>query len=79
MGNNRQLQFPFWRDTILNSYSQIFFSENKLFAILLLCVTLFDIKLGILGLVAAILINIFAKVIIFMPFKKVYMVLMLFC
>lgn len=63
MGNNRQLQFPFWRDTILNSYSQIFFSENKLFAILLLCVTLFDIKLGILGLVAAILINIFAKVI----------------
>ncbi|MDB5225935.1 MAG: hypothetical protein JWN78_128 [Bacteroidota bacterium] len=35
-----------------NSYSQIFFSKNKLFAFLLIVVSLFDIKAGVSGLIA---------------------------
>ncbi len=36
--------------SILNSYSQVFFSENKLFAIILLIVSFFDIQAGFSGL-----------------------------
>jgi len=38
--------------SILNSYSQVFFSTHKAFAILLLLVTFYDIYAGIAGLIA---------------------------
>lgn len=50
----------FWSDTVLNSYSQLFFSKNKLFAGIILIVTFFDLKLGCSGLLAVLLINLFA-------------------
>ena len=50
----------YWTDTILHSYSQLFFSLNKIFAVILLLVTFFDIKIGFSGLLAVLLINFFA-------------------
>ena len=41
-----------YTEGILNSYSQIFFSTNKLFALLLMFVTFFDVRLGFSGLLA---------------------------
>ncbi|MCD4791880.1 MAG: urea transporter [Bacteroidales bacterium] len=46
--------------TILNSYSQIFFSENKLFAALLIPVSFLDIWAGSSGLLAVLTANITA-------------------
>lgn len=63
MIETKKIQFIFWKNTILNSYSQIFFSENKFFALLILIITFSEIKLGVLGLSATILINIIAKLI----------------
>lgn len=40
---------------LLNSYSQIFFSLNKVFAIILLIVTFFDIGAGLSGLIAVLI------------------------
>lgn len=52
----------FWSNTILHSYSQLFFSLNKLFAVILILVTFFDIKIGCVGFLSVILINIFAVI-----------------
>jgi len=43
--------------SILNSYSQIFFSDNKIFAIILLIVSFFDIWAGVSGLLAIVVTN----------------------
>ncbi|MCF6365582.1 MAG: urea transporter [Bacteroidales bacterium] len=48
--------------TILNSYSQIFFSENKLFAALLIPVSFLDIWAGASGLLAVLTANITAYI-----------------
>jgi len=48
--------------SILNSYSQIFFSDNKLFAIVLIIVSFIDYQAGIAGLVAVITIIFFANI-----------------
>ncbi len=40
------------KNAVLNSYSQIFFSDNKLFAVLLLIVSFIDFYAGISGLIA---------------------------
>ncbi len=50
----------YWLQTILNSYSLMFFSLNNVFAIIILLVTLFTPTVGILGLVAVLLINVLA-------------------
>jgi len=42
---------------ILNSYSQIFFSDNKIFAVILLIVSFFDVYAGISGLLAILVSN----------------------
>jgi len=42
------------KDAILNSYSQIFFSDNKLYAVLLLLVSFIDFYAGITGIIAVI-------------------------
>ncbi len=58
MKNNFQIKKLF--SAILNSYSQIFFSENKLFAFMLLLVSFIDIWAGISGLFAVLTANIIA-------------------
>jgi len=42
---------------ILNSYSQIFFSDNKIFAVILLVVSFFDLYAGLSGLMAILVSN----------------------
>lgn len=54
-------QVQYWRDTILNSYAQIFFSLNKTLAIIIILVTFISPFLGICGLAAVILANLLAK------------------
>ncbi len=44
-------------NTIFNSYSQVFFSENKLFGILLLVISFFDLEAGFYGLLSVITAN----------------------
>lgn len=51
----------YWRDTILNSYAQIFFSLNKTLAIIIILVTFISPFLGICGLFAVVLTNLLAK------------------
>ncbi|MCD4664553.1 MAG: urea transporter, partial [Bacteroidales bacterium] len=46
--------------SILNSYSQIFFSDSKVFAIILLIVSFFDIWAGVSGLLAIVITNLLA-------------------
>ena len=58
-----QALFPGFLDGILNSYSQIFFSNNKLFVVLLLLVSCFDLTAGISGLIAVVLSNVTAHLI----------------
>ncbi len=47
--------------SILNSYSQIFFSDKKIFGIILLLVTFMDIYTGIGGIAAVLIANVIAK------------------
>ncbi|MBN3035700.1 MAG: urea transporter [Bacteroidales bacterium] len=42
---------------ILNSYSQVFFSNNRIFALILLVVTFFDFNTGLAGLLAVLTAN----------------------
>jgi urea transporter len=48
---------------ILHSYSQIFFSKNKVFAVILVVVTFFDLVAGLSGLVSVIAANLAATLI----------------
>lgn len=41
-----------YSDGFLNSYSQIFFSQNKIFALLLLLVSFFNVRAGFSGMIA---------------------------
>jgi len=50
----------FLKSGVLNSYSQIFFSDNKLLSILLIIVSFIDPYAGITGIVSVIITNIFA-------------------
>lgn len=52
----RQL-FPSFTDSILNSYSQIFFSNNKVFSVMLLLVSFFDLTAGVSGVIAVVVSN----------------------
>jgi urea transporter len=52
----------FWLESVVHSYTQIFFSKNKILGALLIITTFFDPSLGISGLLAAILSNILALV-----------------
>jgi len=46
--------------SILNSYSQVFFSTSKLLAVFLVLISFFDYGAGIGGLVAVIIANLLA-------------------
>ena len=54
---NKNHWFP---QSIINSYGQVFFSDNKLFALLLLLVTFIDIYTGAFGLFAVLVTNLMA-------------------
>ncbi|HRY31460.1 MAG TPA: urea transporter [Bacteroidales bacterium] len=52
--------FPRFVDSTLNSYSLVFFSNNKLFALILVIVTFFDLVAGLSGLLAVMATNLVA-------------------
>lgn len=60
--------FPHYVSSVLNSYSQIFFSKNIVFAILLLIVTFFDFNAGLSGVIAVTVSNTIAYLIGFNRF-----------
>ncbi|MDP1745910.1 MAG: urea transporter [Bacteroidota bacterium] len=55
-----KLKTNYWFQTILNSYSLMFFSLNNVFAIVILIVTFFSPYVGLSGLAAIVLINLCA-------------------
>jgi urea transporter len=57
MLQNLKKIFPQFIESVLNSYTQIFFSNNKIFSLILLLVTFFDLNAGLSGLVAVIISN----------------------
>lgn len=60
--NNIKQHIILYAEGILNSYSQIFFSKNKIFALLLMFVTFFDVHLGLSGLLAILIVQFTAAV-----------------
>jgi urea transporter/murein DD-endopeptidase MepM/ murein hydrolase activator NlpD len=55
--------FPSFLTGVLNSYSQVFFSNNRLFAIILIAVSFIDLNAGVSGLIAVMVSNILAYLI----------------
>lgn len=55
--------FPHFINSVLNSYSQIFFSNSKIFAIILVVVSFFDLNAGVSGLIAVLVSNAAAYII----------------
>jgi len=55
--------FPSFLSSIVNSYTQIFFSNNKIFAVILIAVTFFDFYSGLSGVIAVMVSNILAYLI----------------
>ncbi len=52
--------FPSYLSGIINSYTQIFFSDSKIFAVILIGVTFFDLWAGLSGIIAVMVSNTFA-------------------
>ena len=61
--------FPQFISSTLNSYTQIFFSNNRIFAVILLIVTFFDLNAGISDLIAVLISNTSAYLIGFNRFN----------
>ncbi len=55
--------FPSFLSGIINSYTQIFFSNSRIFALILVGVTFFDVWAGLSGLIAVMVTNILAYLI----------------
>ncbi|MDP1622405.1 MAG: urea transporter [Bacteroidales bacterium] len=55
--------FPSFLSSVLNSYSQIFFSNSKLFSLILIAVSFFDLWAGVSGVIAVMTTNIVAYLI----------------
>ncbi len=53
----------YWLSSILNSYSQIFYSLNKVLALIILLITFFTPYLGLSGLCAVVFVNVIAYLI----------------
>ena len=49
-------------NSTLNSYSQIFFSDNRLFAVILIIVSFIDYQAGLAGLISVITIIVFSNI-----------------
>ena len=52
----------FIADSTLNSYSEVFFAKNRVFAVLLVGITFFDPFVGLCGIVSVITTNLFAYI-----------------
>lgn len=52
----------FWLEGVLNSYSQIFFSESKVLALIIMTVTFLTPSVGIFGLFGVVFVNLIARV-----------------
>lgn len=61
--------FPHYISSLLNSYSQIFFSKNATFSVLLIIVSFFDINAGISGVISVTVTNTIAYLIGFNRFN----------
>ncbi len=61
--------FPHFINSILNSYSQVFFSNSSRFAVILIIVSFFDLFAGISGLIAVIVSNTVAYLVGFNRFN----------
>ena len=59
--DNSKSLFPSFLSGIANSYSQIFFSDSKIFALILILVTFFDLYAGLSGLIAVMVSNLLAS------------------
>ncbi len=62
-----------WRDindSVLNSYSQVFFSKSKLLAVFLLVISFFDYGAGIGGLLSVFIANVLAR---FLGYNKYFL------
>ena len=60
MGENLKIKIHDVISSIINSYSQVFFSKDKVLAILLVIISFFDFGAGIGGLIAVIIANLLA-------------------
>jgi len=69
MSKQRPISISFFYQATLNSYSQVFFSDNKLFGAILLIVSLFDIWAGLSGLLAVVTTILFALALGFSHFQ----------
>jgi len=63
MINKLKRLFPSFLSSVVNSYTQIFFSNNRIFAGILMVVTFFDLFAGLSGIIAVMLTNIVAYLI----------------
>jgi urea transporter len=61
--NKGRSLFPHFVKSLLNSYTQIFFSDNRIFAVILILVTFFDWVAGLSGVLCVVLTNVMAYVI----------------
>ncbi|MFZ4520819.1 MAG: urea transporter [Bacteroidales bacterium] len=55
--------FPSFLSSILNSYTQIFFSNNRIFSLILIAVSFFDFWAGVSGVIAVMVTNILSYLI----------------
>jgi len=55
--------FPSLADSVLNSYTQVYFSNNRVFAVILLAVTFFDPWAGLSGLLSVVFANAIAYIV----------------
>ena len=57
-----RIDIRFWAESVVHSYTQVFFSKNIILGILLITTTFFDPGLGISGLLAVVISNVLALV-----------------
>jgi urea transporter len=62
-------QYVFHIEATLFSYSQVFFSKNRVLAVILLAATFLDPTLGLIGLISIVITNLIAQV---LGFEKTY-------
>jgi len=60
MNLNVRKEWPVFFDGVIHSYTQIFFSENRLFGWILIIVSFFDLHAGFSGLAAVVIANLMA-------------------
>lgn len=59
---NSRIEIRFWLESVVHSYTQVFFSKNLILGVMLIATTFFDPGLGVSGLLAVVLSNLLALV-----------------